>query len=73
MDDVMLTERQARVLAFLRQSIERNGYPPTCAEIARNFGWRSGNAAHEHLRAIERKGFIERVRGISRGIRLVAA
>src|SRR5690606_40174078 len=60
------------ILELIRESIDRRGMPPTRAEIARAFGFRSPNAAEEHLRALERKGMIEIVAGTSRGIRLAA-
>ena len=65
-----LTERQRRVLELLREFIATTGMPPTRAEIATALGFRSANAAEEHLRALARKGFIELVPGASRGIRL---
>jgi len=68
----MLTPRQKQILELIRESIDRRGMPPTRAEIARAFGFRSPNAAEEHLRALERKGMIEIVAGTSRGIRLAA-
>jgi len=65
-----LTARQAQVLDLIRRHIEDTGYPPTRADIARELGFRSANAAEEHLRALARKGAIEMVPGTSRGIRL---
>jgi len=65
-----LTARQSQVLDIIRQSIGETGYPPTRAEIAAQLGFRSANAAEEHLRALARKGAIEMVPGASRGIRL---
>lgn len=69
---IELTDRQARVLAFIREHIARTGYPPTRVDIARELGFRSPNAAEEHLRALERKGAIEMTPGRSRGLRLPA-
>lgn len=66
-----LTERQAEILALIRSNLEETGMPPTRAEIARELGFRSANAAEEHLRALARKGVIELVPGASRGIRLL--
>jgi len=66
-----LTRRQDEILALIRQYIYEEGYPPTRAEIAEAFGFRSANAAEEHLRALERKGVIELLQGSSRGIRLL--
>ena len=65
-----LTPRQQRVLNFIRDFIEETGMPPTRAEIARDLGFKSANAAEEHLRALERKGAIALMAGTSRGIRL---
>jgi len=65
-----LTPRQAEILLFLQEFIDTTGMPPTRAEIARRLGFRSVNAAEEHLRALQRKGVIELIPGTSRGIRL---
>lgn len=65
-----LTARQEQVLDLIKQNIAETGYPPTRAEIAKSLGFRSANAAEEHLRALARKGAIEMVPGASRGIRL---
>ena len=65
-----LTPRQAQVLDIIRRHIVETGYPPTRADIAGELGFRSPNAAEEHLRALARKGAIEMVPGTSRGIRL---
>jgi repressor LexA len=65
-----LTPRQTEVLDFIRDCIEEQGMPPTRAEIAARLGFRSANAAEEHLRALQRKGAIELVPGASRGIQL---
>ncbi len=65
-----LTARQRQVLDLVRENIEDSGMPPTRAEIATALGFRSANAAEEHLRALARKGVIELVPGASRGIRL---
>lgn len=65
-----LTRRQGEILALIREYVNDEGYPPTRAEIAEAFGFRSPNAAEEHLRALERKGAIELLPGSSRGIRL---
>lgn len=69
MDD--LTPRQAEILALIQEYISDEGYPPTRMEIAAAFGFRSPNAAEEHLRALERKGYIELLQGSSRGIRVL--
>lgn len=65
-----LTARQHQVLDLIRRHIDDTGYPPTRADIARELGFRSANAAEEHLRALARKGVIEMTAGTSRGIRL---
>ena len=65
-----LTERQAEILKLIRELTESSGYPPTRAEIARSMGFRSVNAAEQHLRALERKGALEISSGASRGIRV---
>jgi repressor LexA len=65
-----LTARQRQVLELVREHIEESGMPPTRAEIATALGFRSANAAEEHLRALARKGMIELLPGASRGIRL---
>jgi repressor LexA len=68
-----LTLRQRQVLDLIRRHMRDKGVPPTRAEIARELGFRSANAAEEHLRALERRGALEIVRGTSRGIRLLGA
>lgn len=65
-----LTKRQTEVLDCIRHYIDTTGYPPTRADIARELGFRSANAAEEHLKALARKGAIELTKGTSRGIRL---
>jgi repressor LexA len=65
-----LTKRQQQVLDIVRQHIDQTGYPPTRADIARELGFKSANAAEEHLKALARKGAIEIIPGASRGIRL---
>jgi repressor LexA len=65
-----LTERQAEVLRLIRELTEVSGFPPTRAEIARAMGFRSVNAAEQHLRALEKKGVLEISSGASRGIRV---
>jgi repressor LexA len=68
-----LTERQAEILRLIRELTEVSGFPPTRAEIARSMGFRSVNAAEQHLRALEKKGVIEIMSGASRGIRVIDA
>jgi repressor LexA len=65
-----LTDRQQQILDLVQSAIERTGAPPTRAEIANELGFKSANAAEEHLQALARKGVIELVGGTSRGIRL---
>jgi repressor LexA len=65
-----LTERQGEILRLVRELTEVSGFPPTRAEIARSMGFRSVNAAEQHLRALEKKGVIEILSGASRGIRV---
>jgi repressor LexA len=68
-----LTARQAEVLALIRETILERGIPPTRAEIAQALGFRSPNAAEDHVKALARKGAIELLPGASRGIRLAEA
>jgi repressor LexA len=68
-----LTDRQSEILKLIRELMEVSGYPPTRAEIAERMGFRSVNAAEQHLRALEKKGAIEISSGSSRGIRLMDA
>ncbi|WJW75113.1 transcriptional repressor LexA [Thiohalobacter sp. IOR34] len=68
-----LTQRQAEILDLIRDFLSEYGTPPTRVEIAEAFGFRSPNAAEDHLRALERKGYIELMPGSSRGIRLLEA
>ncbi len=65
-----LTSRQSEILDFIRDVVKRTGMPPTRAEISTQFGFRSPNAAEEHLRALARKGAIEIASGTARGIHL---
>lgn len=66
-----LTVRQNEVLACIKRYIDQTGFPPTRADIARELGFRSANAAEDHLKALARKGVIEIISGASRGIRLL--
>lgn len=66
-----LTPRQQQILDLIKNHIDDTGYPPTRAEIAEELGFRSANAAQEHLKALERKGMIEIIPGGSRSIRLL--
>ena len=65
-----LTTRQEQILNYIRDYLQETGFPPTRSEIAREMGFKSPNAAEEHLRALARKGAIEMLPGTSRGIRL---
>lgn len=67
---IKLTARQEQILNLIKEAIENTGFPPTRAEIAAELGFRSANAAEEHLQALARKGAIEISPGTSRGIRL---
>ena len=70
LDSPKLTARQQQILDLIQTAIARTGAPPTRAEIAAALGFKSANAAEEHLQALARKGVIELVSGTSRGIRL---
>ena len=65
-----LTARQQQILDLISNAIEQTGFPPTRAEIANELGFRSVNAAEEHLQALARKGVIEITPSVARGIRL---
>jgi repressor LexA len=65
-----LTPRQKQILDMIQEFIADSGMPPTRAEIARELGFKSANAAEEHLRALQRKGVLDLVPGASRGIQL---
>ena len=67
---IKLTDRQQQILDLIRQAVQRTGFPPTRAEIAQTLGFRSANAAEDHLRALARTGVVELTAGASRGIRL---
>ncbi|OOE58743.1 transcriptional repressor LexA [Salinivibrio sp. IB282] len=67
-----LTARQQQIFDLIKAHIEETGMPPTRAEIARQLGFRSANAAEEHLKALARKGVLEIIPGASRGIRLIS-
>lgn len=65
-----LTPRQSEILNLIQDFINEYGMPPTRAEIARELGFKSANAAEEHLRALQKKGVLELMPGASRGIQL---
>jgi len=69
---IALTPRQSQILVFIQQVIQTTGFPPTRAEISSEFGFKSANAAEEHLRALAKKNVIVLTAGASRGIRLVS-
>lgn len=66
-----LTIAQGKILKAIKEFIGKNGYPPTQKEIAEAMGYSSQNAAHEQIKKIEKKGFIQITPGISRGIRVL--
>lgn len=66
-----LTARQQQILNLIRRHIDDTGYPPTRQEIAKSLGFRSANAAEDHLKALAKKGAIEMISGASRGIRII--
>lgn len=67
---IKLTPRQEQILGYIKDYLQDTGFPPTRSEIAAEMGFKSPNAAEEHLRALARKGAIEMMPGTSRGIRL---
>ena len=67
-----LTSRQKEIFNFIKSKISKEGYPPTRMEISNFFGFKSPNAAEDHLKALKKKGFIEILSGTSRGISLCA-
>ena len=66
-----LTKRQGEVLDVIKEQIAKTGMPPTRVELAKILGFKSANAAEEHLKALARKGAIEILSGTSRGIRVI--
>lgn len=66
--NLKLTKRQAEVLSFIKDFRDLNGYSPTLAEIANEFGFRSQNAASDHVDALVRKNAVKRAYGVGRGI-----
>lgn len=68
---IKLTKRQSEVLELIRERIAETGFPPTRAEIAGQLGFKSPNAAEEHIKALARRGAIEVMPGASRGIRII--
>lgn len=66
-----LTERQAEILRFIVEDGKARGFPPTIREIGNRFGLSSSNAVADHLRALEKKGYVRRTFGLSRGLRVL--
>jgi len=67
-----LTKRQTEVLDFIKHQMINHGLPPTRVEIAEHFDFKSANAAEDHVKALEAKGHIRVLKGISRGIQVVS-
>jgi repressor LexA len=68
-----LTDRQTQVLQFIQDFQAEHGYPPTVREVAANFGFRSPRAAHDHMKALQRKGFISSAPGLPRTLAVLGA
>jgi repressor LexA len=66
-----LTRRQAQVLEFINNYLDEHGYPPTVREVAGHFGFRSPRAAHDHMKALERKGYLRSKKGMPRTLELL--
>lgn len=71
--NIKLTRRQEEIISLIREHIDETGHPPTRSEISAKFGFRSNNAAEDHLKALAKKGEIEIIPGINRGIRLTGS
>ena len=67
-----LTSRQSEIFEFIKKEIEFNGYPPTRSEIAKVFGFKSPNAAEDHIKALKKKGVLDLAAGTSRGITIAS-
>ena len=67
-----LTKRQLEIFNYIKNEIENNGYPPTRSEISKTFGFKSPNAAEDHLRALKKKGVLDLAAGTSRGITIAS-
>ena len=65
-----LTKRETEIFNYIKEEIENNGYPPTRSEISKTFGFKSPNAAEDHLKALKKKGVLDLAAGTSRGITL---
>lgn len=68
-----LTEKQTRILRYIEESIKKSGFPPTIDEIRARFRFKSGNAVRNHLRALQKKGYIKRMPHTARGLILTAS
>jgi repressor LexA len=66
-----LTSRQAQVLKFIREHLSEHGYPPTVREVAAYFGFRSPRAAHDHMKALEKKGYLRSQPGLPRALEVL--
>ncbi len=66
-----LTDRQAQVLEFINSFLAEHGYPPTVREVAGRFGFRSPRAAHDHMKALERKGYLHSEPGLPRALNVI--
>src|SRR5690242_18791600 len=66
-----LTERQEKILSFIKKTIQEQGYPPTIREIGEHFGIRSTNGVNDHLKALERKGYLLRGELKSRALSVI--
>tara|TARA_A100001388_G_scaffold277634_1_gene270068 strand:- start:18785 stop:19387 length:603 start_codon:yes stop_codon:yes gene_type:complete len=67
-----LTKRQSEIFNYIKREIENNGYPPTRSEISKTFGFKSPNAAEDHLKALKKKGVLDLAAGTSRGITIAS-
>ena len=67
-----LTKRQSEIFNYIKSEIENNGYPPTRSEISKTFGFKSPNAAGDHLKALKKKGVLDLAAGTSRGITIAS-
>lgn len=67
----VLTAKQALVFKFIKRYQAKHGYPPTRAEIVKQFGYSSATAANDHLKAIEKRGWIKLLPTVSRGIKIL--
>jgi repressor LexA len=68
-----MTDRQREILDFISRSIGKRGYPPTLREIGSHFGIKSTNGVNDHLRALEKKGYLHREDLKSRALRPIVS